>query len=87
MWLFRDETLHTLEVPLDEAFRIPGTRIRFGLGGIIGLVPGRGDGADLCHPRSVRVVAHRVDLAALTKRLRGIGANQIELQSKEVIGA
>jgi hypothetical protein len=28
---------------LDEAFRIPGTGIRFGLDGIIGLVPGVGD--------------------------------------------
>jgi len=42
-WLFRDRTLHGLEILLDEAFRIPGTRIRFGLDGIIGLVPGIGD--------------------------------------------
>ena len=42
-WLFRDRTLKGLEVLLDEAFRIPGTGIRFGLDGIIGLVPGLGD--------------------------------------------
>jgi hypothetical protein len=42
-WIFRDRTLHTLEIILDEAFRIPGTGIRFGLDGIIGLVPGLGD--------------------------------------------
>ena len=42
-WIFRDETLPSLEILLDEAFRIPGTRIRFGLDGIIGLVPGMGD--------------------------------------------
>lgn len=42
-WLFRDETLHRLEILLDEAFRIPFTRIRFGIDGIIGLVPGLGD--------------------------------------------
>jgi hypothetical protein len=42
-WLFRDRTLHNLEILLDEAFRIPGTRIRFGIDGIIGLVPGLGD--------------------------------------------
>jgi hypothetical protein len=42
-WLFRDRTLHALEILLDEAFRIPGTGIRFGLDGIIGLVPGLGD--------------------------------------------
>jgi dolichol kinase len=32
-----------LEVLLDEAFVIPGTNIRFGIDGIIGLVPGLGD--------------------------------------------
>ena len=42
-WLFRDETLRKLEVLLDEAFRVPGTNIRFGIDGIIGLVPGLGD--------------------------------------------
>lgn len=29
---------------LDDRFRIPGTNIRFGLDGLIGLVPGAGDG-------------------------------------------
>jgi hypothetical protein len=38
-----DEKLRWLEVLLDEAFAIPGTNIRFGLDGIIGLVPGLGD--------------------------------------------
>jgi NAD/NADP transhydrogenase beta subunit len=42
-WIFRDETLERLEILLDEAFRIPGTGIRFGIDGIIGLVPGLGD--------------------------------------------
>ena len=42
-WLFRDNTLQGLETLLDEAFRIPGTQFRFGLDGIIGLVPGLGD--------------------------------------------
>ena len=42
-WLFRNRTLHGLEILLDKAFRIPGTGIRFGLDGIIGLVPGLGD--------------------------------------------
>lgn len=28
---------------LDQAFRVPGTRWRFGLDGILGLVPGAGD--------------------------------------------
>jgi len=42
-WLFRDQTLERLEILLDEAFRIPGIGVRFGLDGIIGLVPGLGD--------------------------------------------
>ena len=42
-WIFRDSTLLSLEILLDEAFRVPGTGIRFGLDGIIGLVPGLGD--------------------------------------------
>ena len=42
-WLFRDETLRRLEILLDEAFRVPGTNFRFGIDGIIGLVPGFGD--------------------------------------------
>jgi hypothetical protein len=43
VWLFRDQTLRALEILLDEAFRIPGTQFRFGLDGIVGLVPGLGD--------------------------------------------
>jgi len=42
-WIFRDETLQRLEILLDEAFRIPFTRFRFGIDGLIGLVPGLGD--------------------------------------------
>jgi hypothetical protein len=42
-WIFRDETLSKLEILLDEAFRVPGTRFRFGIDGLIGLVPGLGD--------------------------------------------
>jgi hypothetical protein len=42
-WLFRDNTLERLEFLLDEAFPIPGTGIRFGIDGIVGLIPGLGD--------------------------------------------
>jgi hypothetical protein len=42
-WIFRDSTLQKLEILLDEAFRIPFTGIRFGIDGIIGLIPGLGD--------------------------------------------
>jgi Domain of unknown function (DUF4112) len=41
--LFADENLDLLARLLDEWFRVPGTSIRFGLDGIIGLVPGVGD--------------------------------------------
>ena len=41
--LFRDENLELLSRILDTWFRVPGTSIRFGLDGIIGLVPGIGD--------------------------------------------
>lgn len=41
--LFRDENLDLLSSALDTWFRIPGTTIRFGLDGIIRLVPGFGD--------------------------------------------
>ena len=41
--LFADENLDMLAHVLDEWFRVPGTNIRFGLDGIVGLVPGLGD--------------------------------------------
>src|SRR6202453_763111 len=41
--LFADENLDLLAHVLDDCFRIPGTSIRFGIDGIIGLVPGLGD--------------------------------------------
>src|SRR5580658_1432036 len=40
---FADENLDLLSHLLDDWFRLPGTSIRFGLDGIIGLVPGLGD--------------------------------------------
>jgi hypothetical protein len=41
--LFADENLDLLAHLLDDWFRIPGTSIRFGLDGIIGLIPWLGD--------------------------------------------
>lgn len=41
--LLRDENLNLLSHLLDDFIRIPGTSIRFGLDGIIGLIPGIGD--------------------------------------------
>jgi hypothetical protein len=40
---FSDENLDLLAHLLDDCFRIPGTQIRFGLDGIVGLVPAIGD--------------------------------------------
>jgi Domain of unknown function (DUF4112) len=41
--LFADENLDLLAHVLDDCFRIPGTSIRFGIDGLIGLVPFLGD--------------------------------------------
>jgi len=41
--LFNDENLELLSHILDDCFRVPGTSIRFGIDGIIGLIPGLGD--------------------------------------------
>ena len=41
--LLGDDRLRWLEILLDEAFVVPGTGIRFGIDGIVGLVPGLGD--------------------------------------------
>jgi hypothetical protein len=41
--MFDDEHLDILSHVLDDFIRVPGTSIRFGLDGIIGLIPGVGD--------------------------------------------
>jgi NAD/NADP transhydrogenase beta subunit len=41
--VFSDENLDRFAHLLDDCFGIPGTRIRFGLDGLIGLIPGLGD--------------------------------------------
>ncbi len=41
--IFADENLDLLAHVLDDCFRVPGTSIRFGLDGVIGLVPVLGD--------------------------------------------
>lgn len=45
---------------LDEAYRLPGTRWRFGLDGIVGLVPGIGDGLTLALALYPIVEAYRL---------------------------
>ena len=39
----RTETLRRLSVLFDSAFRVPGTRLTFGIDPILGLIPGIGD--------------------------------------------
>lgn len=41
--LFSDENLDLLVYVLDDWFRLPGTRMRMGLDGLIGIIPGIGD--------------------------------------------
>ncbi|GGG89271.1 DUF4112 domain-containing protein [Edaphobacter dinghuensis] len=41
--LFDDENLDMLSHILDDFLKIPGTSIRFGLDGIVGVIPGIGD--------------------------------------------
>ena len=41
--LFDDENLDLLSHVLDDWFRIPGTSFRFGIDGIVGMIPGIGD--------------------------------------------
>jgi hypothetical protein len=41
--VFDDENLDILSHVLDDFIKIPGTSIRFGLDGIVGLIPGIGD--------------------------------------------
>src|SRR5260370_18420265 len=41
--MFDDENLDLLSHLLDDFIKIPGTSIRFGLDGIVGVIPGIGD--------------------------------------------
>jgi Domain of unknown function (DUF4112) len=52
---------------LDNAFRIPGTRIRFGVDAIIGLVPGLGDLSAPVFAAVVLVTGFRMRLPAVVQ--------------------
>lgn len=54
--LARVERIATL---LDSRFTIPGTRIRFGLDSVVGLIPGVGDTAMLIPSLWIMAVAHK----------------------------
>ena len=51
---------------LDEGVRVPGTRIRFGLDPILGLVPGLGDVAGALLGGAILIEAHRRELSRTT---------------------
>jgi hypothetical protein len=51
---------------LDSQFRVPGTRLRFGVDGILGLVPGVGDAAGLALSSMVIVQAVRLGARGAT---------------------
>jgi Domain of unknown function (DUF4112) len=64
------ETLDALRrwaVLLDSAFRIPGTRIRFGLDAIIGLIPGIGDLSSPAFAGLILLQAVRMRLPAVVQ--------------------
>ena len=54
----RLRALRTMQRTLDEAFRLPGTRIRFGWDSIIGLVPWAGDALTALLACAIVVQAH-----------------------------
>lgn len=59
---------------LDSAFRIPGTRIRFGLDPLIGLIPGVGDalGAGITGYLIVAAVRQGAPRSVLTRMLTNV---------------
>ena len=56
--------LETLAHLLDDVFRVPGTRLRFGLDGVIGLIPGVGDAATGALAAYLAVRARAIGLPA-----------------------
>jgi hypothetical protein len=64
---------------LDDAFRIPGTRIRFGLDPVIGLIPGLGDvvGGLLSTYIVVEAVRANAPRALLIRMLANLGIDMV----------
>ncbi len=61
------ELLRHWAVLLDSAFRVPGTRIRFGLDAIVGLFPGLGDLATPAFALLLLLHAFRMRLPAIVQ--------------------
>jgi hypothetical protein len=80
-------TLSRLAGLMDDRFRIPGTPIRFGLDGIIGLVPGLGDGAGALVSLLIAAMACKHGMTVgLAMRMLGNIAIDVILGSVPVIG-
>lgn len=63
----RMEALRSLQRLLDEAFRVPGTTLRFGLDPIIGLVPWAGDVLTAILSCAILVQAHRMRVPGIVQ--------------------
>ena len=63
----RLDVLRSLQRWLDEAFRVPGTSIRFGWDPIIGLVPWAGDVLTALLSLAIIVQAHRMRLPRIVQ--------------------
>ena len=60
-------SLRTLQRLLDEAFRVPGTRIRFGWDAIVGLIPWAGDVLTAMLGVAILVSAHRLRVPGIVQ--------------------
>jgi hypothetical protein len=63
----RMTALRNLQRMLDEVFRVPGTRIRFGWDPIIGLVPWIGDALTAVISCAIIVQAHRMGVPGIVQ--------------------
>ena len=63
----RLESLRRWAVILDSLFRVPGTSIRFGLDGIVGLIPGIGDLASPVYTALILVEGLRLRVPAVVQ--------------------
>jgi len=60
-------SLRTLQRLLDEAFRVPGTRIRFGWDAIVGLIPWAGDVLTALLGVAILVSAHQMRVPGIVQ--------------------
>ena len=73
------ERARSLARLLDSAVRIPGTRVRFGLDSLIGLVPGLGDVASAALSGYIVLSAHRAGVpgSVLIRMLLNLGLDTL----------